>query len=46
MKQYEADEQRKLFQWVAFIRTEHPEAEECLIDKIPELSYKEYFDKE
>lgn len=27
MKQYEADEQRKLFQWIAFIRTEHPEAD-------------------
>lgn len=27
MKQFEADEQRKLFQWVAFIRAEHPEAD-------------------
>ena len=27
MKQYEADEQQKLFQWVAFIRTEHPEVD-------------------
>lgn len=25
MKQYEADQQRKLFQWTTFIRVEHPE---------------------
>lgn len=25
MKQYEADQQRKLFQWTTFIRTKYPE---------------------
>lgn len=25
MKQYEADQQRKLFQWTTFIRAKHPE---------------------
>ncbi len=27
MKQYEADQQRKLFQWTTFIRTKYPEIE-------------------
>lgn len=27
MKQYEADQQRKLFQWTTFIRTEYPEVD-------------------
>lgn len=27
MKQYEADEQRKLFQWTLFIKAKHPEIE-------------------
>ena len=28
MKQYEADQQRKLFQWTTFIRTEYPEVDQ------------------
>lgn len=36
MKQYEADEQRKLFQWVTFIRAEHPEAD--LLFHIPKAN--------
>lgn len=27
MKQYEADEQRKLFEWIAFVRTKYPDAD-------------------